>query len=67
MVTPTLPEMSVDEFQQHGEEVIKVGIVRCVYVFAIKVYLPKIMDVIMSEQGSCHIVLTRVGNTQQIL
>lgn len=24
MVTPTLPEMSVDEFQQHGEEVIKV-------------------------------------------
>jgi len=24
VVTPTLPEMSVDEFQQHGEEVIKV-------------------------------------------
>ena len=24
MVTPTLPEMSVNEFQQHGEEVIKV-------------------------------------------
>jgi len=26
VVTPTLPEMSVDEFQQHGEEVIKVTI-----------------------------------------
>lgn len=26
VVTPTLPEMSVNEFQQHGEEVIKVSI-----------------------------------------